>query len=59
MKLATTIGEMYEFTKSPAEAVRSYEGSGFKYLDYSFYNVVSIPNHPFMDDNWKNQILEA
>ena len=40
MKIATTIGEMYSFVRSPAEAVRAYEGTGFRYLDYSFYTVL-------------------
>ncbi len=59
MKMATTIGEMYAFTESPAAAVRQYEGSGFRYLDYSFYSAVSAKDHPFMGDGWKNIILEA
>lgn len=59
MKLATTIGEMYAYSHSdPAGAVRMYEGTGFKYLDYSFYNVLS-PDHPFLTDSWKNQVNEA
>ncbi len=58
MKIATTIGEMYAFTTSPAEAIRQYEGTGFRYLDYSFYSVLR-PNHPFMGDAWKNEVLEA
>lgn len=59
MKLATTIGEFYAFTGSPAEAVQQYEGTGFRNLDYSFYSVAKIPGHPFMGDNWKAQIIEA
>ncbi len=58
MKIATTIGEMYAFTTSPAEAIRQYEGTGFRYLDYSFYTVLR-PNHPFMGNDWKNGVLEA
>ena len=42
MKIATTIGEMYPFTATPAEAIAAYEGTGFRYLDYSFYEVVSM-----------------
>ena len=38
MKIATTIGEVYGFTKSFEEAVRFYEGTGFKYLDCRNYN---------------------
>lgn len=59
MKLATTIEEMYSYTGSPAEAIRQYEGSGFRYLDYSFYDVVRKADHPFMKDTWQTQIREA
>lgn len=59
MKLATTIGEMYAFTKTPSEAVRQYEGTGFRCLDYSFYNVAKNPSNPFMGEDWRDQILEA
>lgn len=59
MKIATTIGEMYAYCHhDPAEAVRMYEGTGFKYLDYSFYNVLTQSNR-FMSDDWKNQVNEA
>lgn len=59
MKIATTIGECYAFAASPAEAIRMYEGTGFRYLDYSFYNVVTKPDHPFMGDDWKREVLDA
>ena len=59
MKIATTIGECYAYTSSPAEAVRMYEGTGFRYLDYSFYSVVTKPNHPFMGEDWKREVLDA
>ena len=58
MKIATTIGEVYDFTSSPAEAVLQYEGTGFKYLDYSFYTVLK-PGNPFMSDSWMEGILQA
>jgi len=59
MKIATTIGEMYAYSHhDPAGAVRMYEGTGFKYLDYSFYNVLT-QNSRFMSDDWKNQVNEA
>lgn len=59
MKIATTIGEMYAYTAmNPAEAVRMYEGTGFRYLDCSFYNVLN-PGHRFMTDEWKEQVTEA
>ena len=59
MKIATTIGELYAYTSSPAEAVRAYEGTGFKHFDYSFYSVLTTPNHPFMGDGWKDIVLAA
>lgn len=61
MKLATTIGEMYRFTSSPAEAVRSYKGTGFRYLDYSFYYDCRETS-PFMADDdslWRSQVDAA
>ena len=58
MKIATTIGEVYAFTSSPAEAIRQYEGTDFKYLDYSFYTVLR-QGDPFMSDAWKDVVLEA
>jgi sugar phosphate isomerase/epimerase len=36
-----------------------YEGTGFRYLDYSFYGVVKQPKHPFMSENWKREVLDA
>ena len=59
MKIATTIGEVYAYTSSPADAVRFYKDSGFRYLDYSFYSVARVENHPFMGDNWKQIIRDA
>lgn len=58
MKIATTIGEVKGYTSSPAEAVRFYEGTGFKHLDYNFYTVLT-PGDPFMTDKWQDVILEA
>ena len=60
MKIATTIFDMYKYTdNNPVKAIEAYEGTGFKYLDYNFFNVVRTPNHPFLEDNWKDVILEA
>ena len=59
MKIATTIGEMYSFVRSPAEAVRASEGTGFRYLDYSFYTVLRDPADPFMSDSWEKNIYDA
>lgn len=61
MRLATTIGDFkkyVDFKNSPAEAVRLFEGTGFKYLDYDFYNVI-CPNSPFLGEKWMDQVKEA
>jgi len=59
MKIATTIGEVYAYTdQDPVSAVRLYEGTGFRYLDYSFYNVLR-GNHPFLTEAWKTQVDNA
>lgn len=61
MKIATTIGEMYPFVSSPAEAVRCYTGTGFRYLDYSFYNDFK-EDSPFMHSDerfWLRQVEET
>ena len=58
MKIATTTGELRGYTASPAEAVKMYEGTGFKHLDISFYEVLK-EGDPFMTDAWRDQILEA
>ena len=59
MKIATTIGEVYSYTKTPADAIREYKGTGFKYLDYSFYYVLTNKDDPFMNDGWQKIILDA
>ena len=61
MKIATTIGEMYSYFSTPADAVRSYAGTGFKYLDYSFYYDFKEPSPFMLDDDrmWKQQIEDC
>lgn len=64
MKIATTIGEMYSYvnfsdmTEQAAEAVKAYEGTGFRYLDFSFYDVMG-EEHPFADDRWLTWVGRA
>lgn len=61
MKIATTIGEMYKYAPVPADAVRCYKNTGFRYLDYSFYTV-HTGNSPFLADSdkeWKQQVEDA
>lgn len=61
MKIAASIADMYEYCSSPAEAVRCYVGTGFKYLDYNFYTA-HLNNSPFMQDDdraWRAQIEDT
>lgn len=58
MKIATTIIDSYRYFDTPAETVRFYKGTGFRLLDYSFYDVLK-GNDPFMDDGWKKLITDA
>ena len=50
MKIATTIGEMYDYVPTPADAIKCYKDSGFKYLDYSFY-YSQKGNSPYLLDD--------
>ena len=60
MKIATTIGEMYPFTNySFADAIRAYEGTGFRYLDFSFYTILLRPDSPMMADGWEDIVEEC
>lgn len=60
MKIATTIGEVFGYINSFEEAVRFYEGTGFRYLDCSFYGALN-PESPsyLMDDHWRDRVLAA
>jgi len=59
MKIATTIGEVNQFTDVPAKAVALYEGTGFRWLDYSFYNVL-YPGSPYLNgEEWKKEVWAA
>lgn len=58
MKIATTIGEMFPYVNSPADAVKAYEGSGFRFLDYSFYHA-HRQGDPFMEDGWEELIRDV
>jgi hypothetical protein len=46
MKLATSIGDLFPFAATPDEAIRLFKNTGFRYLDYNFYEVVKIPIIP-------------
>ena len=57
MKIATTIAEVLPYVEQdPVRAVKCYEDSGFRFLDYSFYHMLNLPNHPLMGEDWKDVI---
>ena len=58
MKLASTTGDFRGYAKTTADAVRFYEGTGFRHLDYNFYNVI-YPESPFLGDRWLDEVEEA
>ena len=58
MKLASTTGEFHGYARTPADAVRFYEGTGFRHLDYNFYNVIH-PESPSLGDRWLDEVEEA
>ena len=58
MKLATSISDFAAHTKNWADAVRQFEGTGFRYLDFNFYNVI-YPNSPFLGDQWQKEVIDA
>lgn len=58
MKLATTTGDFRSYVKNDAEAVRAFEGTGFKHLDINFYRN-NYEGSPFMSDNWVKEIADA
>ncbi len=58
MKIATTTSDFTGYVGSDAEAVRAFEGTGFRHLDYSFYRL-NYKNSEFMGDNWVKNIAAA
>ncbi len=58
MKLATTTGDLVYYTGSPATAVKMFEGTGFKHLDYSFWRGYR-GDKPILKDDWLNPVKEA
>ncbi len=58
MKLATTTADFQRYSLTPAEAVRCYEGTGFRYLDYNFYKEI-YPGSPFLTDDWMARVRDA
>lgn len=58
MLMATTTGDFGRYVESDAEAVRAFEGTGFKHLDYSFYRL-NYTGSEFMSDSWIKGVSAA
>ena len=58
MKIATTIGDFRHYTPNWAEAVKQFEGTGFRYLDFDFYSVI-YPDSPFLGADWMKDVADA
>ncbi len=58
MRLATTTGDLERYFASSEECVRGFEGTGFRYLDFCFYNM-AYSGSPFMGENWMEDIRRA
>ena len=51
MKLATTTADFKQYAASDAERVQMYAGTGFKHLDYNFYEAHKPGSH-FLTQHW-------
>ncbi len=58
MKLATTTADFRSYSDRPAEHVKMFAGTGFKWLDLNLYRSV-FPESPFLGDGWKKWIDDA
>lgn len=58
MHLATTTYDFIPFLPTQAERVRQYEGTGFRFLDYSFDDAF-FPGSSFLTDRWMDDVLAA
>lgn len=58
MKLATTTGDLIYYCDSVEEAIRTFEGTGFKHLDYSFWRS-AWDDRPILKDNWMDSVKDA
>lgn len=58
MKIATSIADFRGYVEDDAGAVRAFEGTGFKHLDYSFY-IKNYDGSEFMGNDWVKEISKA
>ena len=58
MKLATTTADFKKYAASDAERVRMYAGTGFKHLDFNFYEKHK-KGSDFLCSNWMDDVKAA
>lgn len=58
MKLATTTQDLSVYTGNIAEAIRLFKGTGFRCLDFNFYQF-NKPGAFLRDDDWMREIEKA
>lgn len=58
MQLATTTADFRHHFDPPKDLVRSFSGTGFRFLDLNLYRSI-YPGSPFLDERWEKWIEEA
>jgi len=58
VKLATTTVDFRGYSDRPGNLVRFFEGTGFRFLDLSFYDTI-YADSPFLDDRWEGWVADA
>lgn len=58
MKIATTTADFRGYVETEAQAVRAFEGTGFRHLDYSFYKS-NYEGSDFMSGGWVKGVAAA
>lgn len=58
MRLATTTYDFIHYLQNPADRVRAYEGTGFRYLDYNFDDAL-WPTSTFLTNHWMDDVIAA
>lgn len=58
MKLCTTTGDLLYYSDSPAQAVRAFEGTGFRHLDFSFWRM-AWGEKVILADDWMEPVKAA
>lgn len=58
MKLATTTGDFNSYVQNDVQAIRAFEGTGFKHIDINFYRN-NYEGSPFMSEGWVKEISAA